>query len=130
MTYSEFLIFHFVFINAITCYYILCSFQTSEPCVQGLLALCALGLLKQDMTLASAVLDELDKVEGHDNIHKQIALLNLYRFTIEVCQSFFSSWTFPLLFVISILTHRTELSNQISPPDRKCFKSKIFYLSL
>ena len=56
------------------------SFQTSSPSSQGLLALCALGLLLQDATLTSAVLEELAKVEDDRQLHN-IALLHLYRFT-------------------------------------------------
>ncbi|XP_012943920.1 tetratricopeptide repeat protein 37 isoform X2 [Aplysia californica] len=59
------------------------SFQTSQPSVQGLLALCALGLLQGDLTLASAVLEELSKLGDKDKYLRQIALLCLFRFMAQ-----------------------------------------------
>ncbi|XP_053375489.1 tetratricopeptide repeat protein 37-like [Mercenaria mercenaria] len=53
------------------------SSQLSNPCVAGLKALCALGLIQSDLTLAEAVLQELSSL-GDDSSHLyDIALLGI-----------------------------------------------------
>ncbi|BFY97470.1 hypothetical protein BsWGS_00510 [Bradybaena similaris] len=59
------------------------GFQTTPPSFQGLLALCALGLLQQDLTLANAVLEELSKQESQGKLMKHKLLLQMYKFIIE-----------------------------------------------
>ncbi|XP_055874018.1 tetratricopeptide repeat protein 37-like [Biomphalaria glabrata] len=54
------------------------GFQTSQPSLHGLLALCALGLLQKDMTLSAAVLEEVYKREDKEEVLKEISLLKLY----------------------------------------------------
>ena len=52
------------------------SFKLSEPSLWGLEALCALGLLQSDVTLATAVQEELFKHGGADDHMTEIMLLN------------------------------------------------------
>ncbi|CAL1530763.1 unnamed protein product [Lymnaea stagnalis] len=59
------------------------GFQTDPPSIHGLLALCALGLLQEDMTLTTAALQELLKQEDKDKFLKDISLLQMYKFLLE-----------------------------------------------
>ncbi|CAG5130134.1 unnamed protein product, partial [Candidula unifasciata] len=59
------------------------GFQTTPPSSKGLLALCALGLLQQDLTLATAVLEELFRQESQGKYLKDILILQMYKFIIE-----------------------------------------------
>ena len=56
--------------------FILFSFQLPEPSLWGLEALCALGLLQSDVTLATAVLEELFKHGGAGDHMTDIMCLN------------------------------------------------------
>lgn len=51
----------FVCIGLIICLFFFCSSQLQPPCERGLMALCALGLISSDATLAGAALGELMK---------------------------------------------------------------------
>ena len=52
------------------------SFQLSEPSLWGLEALCALGLLQSDVTLATAVQEELFKHGGTNSHNAQVVFLD------------------------------------------------------
>ena len=53
------------------------SFQLSEPSLWGLEALCALGLLQSDVTLATAVQEELFKHGGANSHNAQVVFLDM-----------------------------------------------------
>ncbi|KAH9524909.1 Tetratricopeptide repeat protein 37 [Bulinus truncatus] len=61
------------------------GFQTSQPSLHGLLALCALGLLQNDKTLSAAVFNELNKRGDKDDVLKDISFLKLYKSYLEDC---------------------------------------------
>lgn len=65
-------------------YFKLTRFQTQSPSFHGLLALCALGLLQEDLTLATAVIGELSKRSDSERLSVQAALLQLYAHFIQV----------------------------------------------
>ena len=64
-------------------------FQLSTPSLQGLLALCALGLLQGDLTLTQATLQELSGlVKGGDKLC-DVAMLTAALKVQQVCHSTF-----------------------------------------
>ena len=89
---------------------LLFSFQLSEPSLLGLEALCALGLLQSDVTLATAVQEELFKHEGADSHMADILFLNSvfslqkasYNLTLQV--SFFNVGQISLLLKLCDLS--------------------------
>lgn len=60
------------------------GFQTAQPSLNGLLALCSLGLLQGDSTLATAVLDELHKRKVASFQKRDILFLNYYMHSLEM----------------------------------------------
>ncbi|GFS06921.1 tetratricopeptide repeat protein 37, partial [Elysia marginata] len=63
--------------------YLFDGFQTSQPSMNGLLALCSLGLLQGDITLATAVMDELNKRKDAASHKKDILYLEFYKHYLE-----------------------------------------------
>ncbi|KAK3788293.1 hypothetical protein RRG08_027026 [Elysia crispata] len=63
--------------------YLFDGFQTSQPSVNGLIALCSLGLLQGDITLAAAVLDELYKRKDETLLKTDILYLEFFKHMLE-----------------------------------------------
>ncbi|RUS81604.1 hypothetical protein EGW08_010617 [Elysia chlorotica] len=63
--------------------YLFDGFQTAQPSVNGLLALCSLGLLQGDITLATAVLDELHKRKDETAHKSDILYLGFFKHMLE-----------------------------------------------
>ncbi|GFN82445.1 arrestin domain-containing protein 3-like [Plakobranchus ocellatus] len=63
--------------------YLFDGFQSPQPSLNGLFALCSLGLLQKDITLATAVLDELYKRADATPKRKDTLFLEFYKYLLE-----------------------------------------------
>jgi hypothetical protein len=54
------------------------SFQSKEPCIESLFALCSIGLLKNDMKLINAVFKELNTLTDSKHKFDIIKLKSIY----------------------------------------------------
>ncbi len=71
------------------------SFQQSVPSVAGLDALCSLGLIQQDFTLVTAVLQELDKLGDDPAYSHHTDFLHAMCHALQVHTCNLSAWADP-----------------------------------